>query len=111
MNTIDDFTLGSILSRFTDEDVVQCVQVCKRWNGILAFSKEKIRISLLYSYTNLDLIKWTEDVCKLNYDSMCNKFAKYGNLTGLMWARENNRPWNRITCSLAARNGHLNVLN
>ncbi len=28
----------------------------------------------------------------------------------LKWARENNCPWDKLTCSYAASNGHLEVL-
>ena len=40
----------------------------------------------------------------------CSCAAKNGNLDVLRWARANDCPWNSWTCAYAARNGHLEVL-
>eukprot|EP00611_Tribonema_gayanum_P027248 TRINITY_DN6676_c0_g1_i1.p1 TRINITY_DN6676_c0_g1~~TRINITY_DN6676_c0_g1_i1.p1 ORF type:complete len:161 (-),score=27.16 TRINITY_DN6676_c0_g1_i1:34-516(-) len=36
--------------------------------------------------------------------------AERGHLHMLQWLRQNNCPWDRLTCSSAAENGHLEVL-
>ena len=40
---------------------------------------------------------------------ICRKAAQYGWLDLLKWARKNGFPWNSLTCSCAARNGHLEI--
>jgi hypothetical protein len=45
-----------------------------------------------------------------NFASYCKCAAKFGRLDILKWARENNCPWNKDTCSEAALFGHLEVL-
>ncbi|CAB9526442.1 ankyrin containing protein (ISS) [Seminavis robusta] len=42
-------------------------------------------------------------------DRVCNKIAKIGSLTIMLWAKQEGFPWSKWTCAWAARNGHLEM--
>ena len=47
--------------------------------------------------------------CPWNRDT-CIVAAKAGHLEVLQWLRENGCPWDEMTCEYAAKEGHLEVL-
>ena len=56
------------------------------------------------------VLKWArEKGCPWN-SLTCSRAAKGGHLEVLKWARENGCPWNEQTCAYAAKGGHLEVL-
>ena len=59
---------------------------------------------------HLDVLKWArENDCPWD-ELTCMYAAKHGHLGTLRWARENGCPWDKRTCSGAALGGHLEVL-
>ena len=50
-------------------------------------------------------------IIDINGETMvCAQIAKSGNLEQLKIARQNNHPWDRLTCAYAALNGHLEII-
>ena len=64
-----------------------------------------------YKENNLDdIAEYLELLNKTDKNHVCHNIAKIGNLRWLIWAHNDEYPWNESTCSRAAENGHLECL-
>ena len=82
--------------------------VCRTWMHLL---QQYTRLYLPIYITSVALLQWARvNRCPLN-EWTCSAAATNGHLEVLQWLRVNECcPWNEYTCSNAAHNGHLEML-
>lgn len=97
------------LSEFVnDQQFLFFALVCSSWRR--AWRERPTATKAVTLDTSVAQLSYSVE-CGLNpVDKICWLSARYGRLDLLQWARSNDCPWDRHTCSMAAWGGHLAVL-
>lgn len=59
---------------------------------------------------SLECFKYLATRVPIKFEWVCTQAAKHGHLNILIYAHENDFPWNANTCAMAAKHGHLACL-
>jgi len=79
------------------------------------FPPHLLKINEVVYWGHVDALSWLKDatppdVWAADTGLLCTLAARQGHLDVLQWLRQNDCPWNEATCTEAATHGHLTVL-
>jgi hypothetical protein len=108
------------MSRVDDLDLPACLFVCLGWaqtiagraaHAARALLPRSVLSQRLAAEGRLGALQWARLTLRIPWDAAtCSMAARGGHLALLQWARANGCPWDARTCSKAARGGHLELL-